>query len=417
MLSAFLCFSCFSLSSSAVELNQDLLDRGWVYDGEAYVLPSGVYDPVLFGSTTLLAPEKNFSSFDPKLLPWTTAPQYIQDIAYMSLEGAGTNKTDPADYKMPFVLIRVTSSTASVYVGYNIGLGYDLGTNRMRIAVVEKFYNYSVCYQAQFSTTDYSVKTDWRQLSATDWSTYDSDEDGVFPVRSFTSTLAYPTSSYDFYFYGGNGVYLRDVSVANFSLTSSNDVQFQIDNNIGFQCGRYFYQDSASTTVYCEYFQPPTPAQIEQELQKEEVETSKGIWETLKSIPEMIAEKLKGLFVPSDGYFDALTTEFQEFFSERLGVVYELPEAVITILQQLIEFEPLTDGYYIPIPEVVIPVRLEDGTYQDFQILEEQDYRFDFLSEGAIGTLYSFYRAFCWLTCILGLISLAIRTYADITDD
>lgn len=335
----------------------------------------------------------------------------------MSLENAGKNQSDYSKFKMPFVCVRVTATTASVYVGYNIALGYDVKNNRMRICKTYNFQNNSVCYFSQYSATDYSVKQDWTQLTATAWSDSSFDFDGIPQVSSFSSTLAYPTSNYDFYFYGGNAARKGEISAANFDLTSSSQCSISIDNDIGFQSGRFFYQDSSSENVYCEYFIPKTPEQVNQELQQEEVETSKSIWDTLKSIPEMIGQKFMSLFIPQEGYFDTFVSDFQEYFSERLGVVYELPEAVILILQQLIEFQPLEDGYYIPIPEVTIPIRLEDGSTENFTVLEEQDYKFDFLSDGPFATLYEFYRAFCWLVCILGLISLTVKTYGDITGD
>ena len=367
---------------------------------------------------TMIAPEKYYPEFDPKKIPWSDAPSYIQEIIYMSLDGAATS--DSSQYKMPFVLIRVSSSSyASVYVGYNCGLGYDLDNDRMRICATDYFFDKSACYMASFYLADYSVRSDWTKLSLSTWGDWEPPH-----VMSYTSTLAYPTSKYDFYFYGGNGVRSGNYWSVNFTIYTTSELGgcwFPVDNKLGFESGRYFY-NSANSDIYCQTFVPPTVQQVEQSIQKEQVEqqkeqnkTSKSIWETLKSIPDMIADKFKGLFIPSDGYFDSLTTEFQNYFSERLGVIYELPEAIIGILQQFVDFEPLTDGYYIPIPEVSIPIRLEDGTTQDFKILEKQDYKFDFLSEGAIGILYTFYRSFCWLTCILSLMGLALRKYNQIT--
>lgn len=412
-----LCFSCFSLNSSAGDVNEDLLNRGYVYDGYGYHLPSGVYDPEMNIPATMIAPEQNYPGFDPKKIPWSDAPSYIQDIIYMSLDAASA--TESAQYKMPFVLVRVASSSyAAVYVGYNIGLGYDVRNDRMRICTVKPFHNNSACYLATFYLSDYSVRSDWTKLSASTWGDYEGEL-----IKSYTSTLAYPTSTYDFYFYGGNGVKVGAYSSTHITLWSNSDdgCYFYVNNEIGFQDGRFFYNDTNSS-IYCQTFVAPTVEQVQQDIQKEQVEqqkeqnkTSKGIWETLKSIPDMIADKIKGLFIPSDGYFDTFTSEFQAFFSERLGVIYELPESMIIILQQLIEFEPLTDGYYISIPDVVIPIRLEDGSTQDFTIFEAQDFKFDFLSEGPIGVLYTFYRAFCWLTSILSLMGLAIKKYNDIT--
>lgn len=389
-----------------------------MYDGAAYCLPTGVYDPELYGAMTLLSPEKHNPNFDPKKLPWSTAPQYVQDIVYMSLEQAGTSQLDYSKYKMPFICVRVYKTYVYVYVGYNIAIGYNVKYDRFRLCVVHKFYDNSACYHAIFNT-DYEIQTDWRKLEATQWSDTFVDEANTIPfVKSFTPTFCYLNSVYDLYFYGGNGVYVGNYASVSYPLSDTHNVQFMVNNDVGFQSGNFIpKQNDEGTSLYCEYFTPPSASAQQSQLQEEEVKTSKGIWETLKSIPDMIAEKFKSLFIPPDGYFETLTNEFKEYFSDRLGVIYELPEAVITIFQQLIEFEPLSDGYYIPIPEVSIPIRLEDGSTQNFRILEAQDYRFDFLSEGAFGTLYTFYRSFCWLVCIFGLISLAIKTYTDITDE
>lgn len=387
-----------------------------MYDGAGYYLPEGVYDPVLYGPMTLIATEPYFPDFDVSKLPWSKAPDYITKYMYMPFSWNVNN------YVVPFVMVRVTQSRASVFVGYNLGLGYNEKNGAYRVCslnptYVSEIYNISyssVCYYATFNPSTYEITADWRQLEAVDWG-----DSGA--IVSYGSNIVYSYTENDYYFYGGAGVRPRADNVASAAFTmyeSGENCYFQCDPSVGYQSGNFFYhQSSTDLKPYGQYFVPPSASAQQSQLQEEEVKTSKGIWETLKSIPDMIAEKFKSLFIPEEGYFDSLTTEFKNFFSERLGVIYELPEAVITILEQLIEFEPLSDGYYIPIPEVSIPIRLEDGSIQNFRIFEAQDYRFDFLSEGAFGTLYSFYRAFCWLTCIFGLISLAIRTYTDITDE
>lgn len=387
-----------------------------MYDGAGYYLPEGVYDPVLYGPMTLIATEPYFPDFDVSKLPWSKAPDYITKYMYMPFSWNADN------YVVPFVMVRVTQSRASVFVGYNLGLGYNEKNGAYRVCSLNPTYvsdrynlSYSsVCYYATFNPSTYEITADWRQLEAVDWG-------DAGAIVSYGSNIVYSYTENDYYFYGGAGIRPRaesTVSVTYELYNSGEGCYFQANSLIGYQSGNFFYnQSSTDLKPYGQYFVPPSASAQQSQLQEEEVKTSKGIWETLKSIPDMIAEKFKSLFIPEEGYFDSLTTEFKDFFSERLGVIYELPEAVITILEQLIEFEPLSDGYYIPIPEVSIPIRLEDGSIQNFRIFEAQDYRFDFLSEGAFGTLYSFYRAFCWLTCIFGLISLAIRTYTDITDE
>lgn len=387
-----------------------------MYDGAAYYLPAGVYDPVLHGPMTLIATEPYFPDFDVSKIPWSKAPDYITKYMYMPFSWNVNN------YVVPFVMVRVTQSRASVFVGYNLGLGYNEKNGSYRVcslnpSFASDMYNVSyssVCYYATFNPSTYEITADWRQLEAVDWG--DSGN-----IVSYGSNIVYNYTENDYYFYGGAGIRPRAGTAASVNITlynSGENCYFQCDTSVGYQSGNFFFnQSSTDLKPYGQYFVPPSASAQQSELQEEEVKTSKGIWETLKSIPDMIADKFMGLFIPQEGYFDTFVNDFKEFFSERLGVVYELPEAVVDILQQFIEFEPLEDGYYIPIPEVTIPITLEDGSTENFTVLEKQDYKFDFLSDGPFATLYKFYRAFCWLICIFGLISLTVKTYGDITGD
>lgn len=290
-------------SSAAAFSVDDLFEYGYVYDGVSYALPSGYPDPLISYPATLLSPEPNVPGFDPKKLPWSDAPSYIQDLIYMSLDGA--QSTDASTYKMPFVLVRVSGTTAVVFVGYNVGLGYDLKNDRMRLCVTEYFYNNSACYRASFSATDYSLIDDWRKLEANQW----GSEDYTY-VKSYTSTLAYPSSTYDFYMYGGNGVRVGYFTSVTFPLHDTGDGQcyFTANNDVGFQNGRFFYgQDATTTVIYCETFIPPTVDQQEQETQK-------GIWQSIKDIPSQIGaffDKLINYML----YFQETKPERQPSFS------------------------------------------------------------------------------------------------------
>lgn len=175
--------------------------------------------------------------------------------------------------------------------------------------------------------------------------------------------------------------------------------------------------------VYVSLFNPPTIKEMEQETQK-------GIWASIKELPTKIAdsikgfftslgdrisgffeklvEDIKGLFVPSEGFFDTYTEEYKDYFSERFGILYELPGAVVDIFQQLVYYHPSEEGYYIKFPEVVMPV-LDEGEWSDVVLIEETDVRFDFLDEGPIATLYTMYRSALWLLFIFLLINLIIR--------
>lgn len=232
-------------------------------------------------------------------------------------------------------------------------------------------------------------------------------------------------------FYGRYGLTDKDVSFSENSLgvasyyfaytLTANDYYFVVTDNIYSNTGigfRFINETTVSdgyrgidfdTDVY------PTVTQREHELQNQQNEliqegneTSKSIWETLKSIPDMIGEKLKGLFIPEEGFFDTYVAEFQSYFRDRFGLLYELPDAVIGILQQFIAYSPAESGYKITFPEVVMPV-LDNGEWYDRTIIEETDITFEFLEQGAFKTLYSMYRSVVWMIFIFALINLIIR--------
>ncbi len=414
MLCVLFCFFSLSLSSSAAGddtvlygmTHEQMLQFGYEYENGVYTLPSGIIPPEAYFPATMLIEEPNYPDVDIRKLPWSTMPSYIQDIIYMGIEGAAT--TDVDDYKMPFVACRVNAERILVFVGLNCGLGALSSNGYFRVCYINPgvrtdIPSNSYCYYANFNLS-YEQISDWVKASPSNWGNSGK-------VKSYsTGTFITPDFNVDLYLYGGNGVITSSLTSVSATPTTETTphVSFSVDQYSGFSSGRYYSSGFEYPGVYMRSFTPPTPEEVEQETQK-------GIFETLKSIPDTIAEKFKGLFIPAEGYFDTYIQEYQDYFKDRFGLIYELPGVVIDIFQQFINFEPLTDGYYIPIPEVVFPVRLEDGTYENFVVLEEQNYEFDFLSEGAIGTLYKFYRSFVWLIFILGLISLAVRKFNKIT--
>lgn len=374
--------------------HDDMLQYGYEYEDGVYSLPSGIIPPEAYMPSILLLDEPKYPKFDPRNLPWTSAPSYIQDIIYMGLEGASVS--DDSQYKMPFIAVRVNGSRADVYVGINCFLGSGGSSGNVRIcSPVGAFPSVnSYCYYATFSH-NYEVRTDWTKCSSVAW----GDTGKLFAYTA--STFFSPTSTYDLYLYGGNGVRSGSYTSVTIAATSSTNVVSYTDNYLGFTSGRYFVNPGDYTNLYVSTFVPPTPEEVEQETQK-------GIFDTLKSIPDTIADKFKGLFIPEEGYFDTYIQEYQDYFSERFGLLYEIPDSIADIFQQLIEFNPAEEGYYIDFPEVVMPV-LENGEWRDVVLIEDTKVTFDFLDEGPIATLYSMYRAALWLLFIFLLINLIIR--------
>ena len=71
------------------------------------------------------------------------------------------------------------------------------------------------------------------------------------------------------------------------------------------------------------------------DLQKEQNETSKGILGKITDFFGSFFDNLKGLFVPEDGYFSDFFTRLNDFFSEKLGMLYAPIDMFITFLNTI----------------------------------------------------------------------------------
>ena len=116
------------------------------------------------------------------------------------------------------------------------------------------------------------------------------------------------------------------------------------------------------------------------DLQKEQNETSKGILGKITEFFASFFENLKGLFVPEDGYFSDFFTRLNDFFSEKLGMLYAPIDMFITFLNTIKDASSTESG--ITFPElawdgtVIIPeTRFSFSTItKDFPDLQEKIY-------------------------------------------
>ena len=421
------CFPLFGLRSSAVEFEeetgnliwseQELIDFGMIKDSEGNAFfVDGIYHPsILYSQNALFVDEPYHSGFDLMKLPWESFPQPVKDIMYMSLNGY--NATVASDYIIPLVLVRVSyNKTITVYVGTNLAIGrrvyqdqrYD---DMIRICALKnkETYSNSVCYMAQYNLSDYSLVKDWSKLSPIDWG--DKGE-----VVYYDATIALMDKEFDFYIYGGAGVFNTvSWSFGWAQLDSAGDyfAHFCNDYNLGYQ-SLILFPNQSNYSCYFKYFNPPTPDELAAARENESNETQKGIWDTLKSLPDTIAEKFKGLFIPGETFFQTYSNEFETYFKDRLGVLYEVPDYIITLFQTLADYQPEEEEYKISFPGIVLPV-LEDGTFTDYTLIEEQFFDFgEILDITAIDVLYTGYRSFVWLIFIFMLFNLILRKYNQI---
>ena len=116
------------------------------------------------------------------------------------------------------------------------------------------------------------------------------------------------------------------------------------------------------------------------ELQKEQNETSKGILGKITEFFASFFENLKGLFVPEDGYFSDFFTRLNDFFSEKLGMLYAPIDMFITFLNTIKDASSTDSGITFPelawdgtviIPETKFSF---DTIYKDFPDLKEKIY-------------------------------------------
>ena len=78
--------------------------------------------------------------------------------------------------------------------------------------------------------------------------------------------------------------------------------------------------------------------------------TRKGIWETIKGIPESVANAIKGLFIPDN--FDFLN-DFKDTLSNKLGFIAEVPIKLIDFIISLADFS-WTEFSSITFPKIEI---------------------------------------------------------------
>lgn len=116
------------------------------------------------------------------------------------------------------------------------------------------------------------------------------------------------------------------------------------------------------------------------DLQKEQNETSKGILGKITDFFGSFFENLKGLFVPEDGYFSDFFTRLNDFFADKLGMLYAPIDMFIKFLNTIKDASSTDSG--VTFPElawdgtVIIPgTKFSfDTIYKDFPDLKEKIY-------------------------------------------
>lgn len=348
---------------------EDYEDMGYIFDGvAAYGLPEGAEEITFFDDIPLYGSTPLYPEFDPAKLPWDEMPSYIQDIVYLGLD----RYKDAYTPKVPFILISVGDGFCNIWVGTNLFLGSLLASNvpqnNVRICSSEPYLNgygfTSSCYYAvyRYSGDDYSLSTPWAVRSPSYW----GDKNRVYQYS--TSVLS---SSRDTYLSGANMsrpyYYRDDGTLAGFStwqlaVQDGYEVHSVMSDKGFVGMKRYFSADP--TTSFFTSFTPPTLEQIEQDTQK-------GIWQSIKEIPDKIGgffESLKnyllyfqdtepehvnpfaGILDSIQGFFDEQigdTQDFKDSLNETLDKVSSYIETGSSVINKLLSGVPLLNAFVI----------------------------------------------------------------------
>ena len=146
----------------------------------------------------------------------------------------------------------------------------------------------------------------------------------------------------------------------------------------------------------------------------------KGIILWIKNLPEKISLKIKEIFVPSEDSISSFKTNIQTLLSSRLGILWEIPDFIVTTFKSIINFIP-SETHSIEFPAFNYNMsksgEFTQGTKEDgfnFNFWSKQTITFSFLNDKPYSTLYSLYRVSVICMLLSALIALAVRKGNDI---
>lgn len=432
---ALFCCSALSFTCSAAD---DLSDEGYLWDSEGgfwYLPKSEAADletttrrsgplraPAASGTGTTIA----FPDFDKNKIDVAGFPDYVQKVLSSNTSLVWLIVTSNrfylwvADGCIPVIsttngnlfLMNLSRSNSS----FNDVSKFFYPDGKSYFSrVPESFICYSATYSWSSNDTLYSFMTSqWAVANSKTFVRYYSTDtpspDGcVFYNYNIPGSLASVDS--DFFVFGSSNNYFRTdkdslafpIKNGNFSYYSGDNAKYWNSFNKAIPV---YNSSSKFYLIYSGSF--PTAQSQQNEIQRGILGQLKALPEKIKAFFDSLFTKIKGLFIPSDGFFDTYFSDLKTFFAERFGFIYDLPAAVITILNKLINYTPAESGYHIHFPEVSAPVIMEGISGVGWQrIIPEQDYYFDFLDKAPFSTLYSGYRAFVWLAYCFMLVNLA----------
>ena len=183
-------------------------------------------------------------------------------------------------------------------------------------------------------------------------------------TNSVTSTTSYSGVAYY------NLIWNYDIVLEDITPRTTNDILEDIDS--GIQQGNQLQEES-------------------NKLQEEQNETTNNIFTSISDFFGSFFENLIGIFVPEDDYFEDFFNRLNEFFSDKLGMLYAPIDLFLDMLNVLLNADASDAG--IVFPEIkwqeytIIPeTRISLGEYSD-EVPELQEYIYfgtDIIMVGAV---------------------------------
>lgn len=122
-----------------------------------------------------------------------------------------------------------------------------------------------------------------------------------------------------------------------------------------------------------------------------------------QAVGQFIIDGIKGLFLPSDGFFDKYWKQLNDFFSDRFGLLYFPIELTVDMIDRILKISQ-TDPY-IQIPELA---------WDGHVFIPAQRYEFDFLDNPQFKQIHDYYLMAMDVAMIGALVALLWRKFEEV---
>lgn len=157
------------------------------------------------------------------------------------------------------------------------------------------------------------------------------------------------------------------------------------------------------------------------ELQEELNETNKGIFESIKEVLsyinpfsenffvykliELLVEAIKGLFFPSENFFNNWVSDMNDWLGDRLGILYYPVDLVVMFLEKIGEISENNSAV----------ISWNNFDFMGATLIQAGSYDLNsLLANDTLNSIHSIYLVFTDIILWLGLLFLAKNTFVDI---